>query len=98
MVRGGFRRKAGTFHYELRNDEIARKCKTNDINVFIARQQCKFVAHVIRGDNERLTKRVLFNSNRSIVPGRNITLYKTVLANEKCTPDTFHKNALSRKV
>ena len=97
MVNGGFRRKEGTFHYELRNVDILHKCKTEDVNQFVARQQRNFIAHVIRGDNNRITKRLLFNNDVTRKPGRRITLYKTVLENQRSTSDMFNNNAISRK-
>ena len=72
MVRGGFRRKEGTYHYTLSNYDIVKKCKTEDIYQFMMRQQRNFTAHVIRGDNTRLTKRLLFNNNATKKPGRNM--------------------------
>ena len=97
MVRGGYRRKIGTYHYELSNSDILQKCKTEDIYQFIARQQRNFIAHVIRGENNRMTKRLLFNNDATKKPGRRISLYMTVLENERSTPDEFNNNALSRK-
>ena len=96
MVRGGFKRKEGTYHYEMSNSDIMKKCKTEDIYEFMARQQRNFAAHVIRGDNSRMTKRLLFNNDAIKKPGRNNTLYKTVIENERNTPDEFNINALSR--
>ena len=97
MVRGGHRRRSGTFHYVLTNKELLRICKTEDIHhQFVARQQRNFVAHIIRSSNERLLKRLLFNSNDARQPGRRTTLYKTVLTNERTNEDDFHRNALAR--
>ena len=97
MVRGGFRRKDGTYHYELSNVDIIRKCKTENIYQYVARQQRNFIAHVIRGDNKRMTKRILFSNDVTKKPGPRITLYKTVLENEESTSNVFNNNALSRK-
>ena len=95
MVKGGYRRKPGSYCYELSNSDILRRC-TESIHQFIARQQRNFTAHVIRGENQKMTKRLLFNDNITKKPGRHITLYKTVLENENTTPDTFNSKALER--
>ena len=96
MVRGGFARKEGTYHYELTNSDIIKKCETEDIHAFMARQQRNFAAHIIRGDDRRITKRLLFNNDVTRKPGRSNTLYKTVIENERKTPNEFNMNALSR--
>ena len=93
MVRGGFRRKEGTYHYELTNADI-KQCKTENIYQFMARQQRNFVAHIVRSDNDRMTKRLLFNNDITKKPGKRITLYKTVLEYQQSTSNTFNTNAL----
>ena len=97
MVSGGFRRKDGSYHYVLRNDDIEKSCKTENLTSFMGRQQKKFMAHVIRMDNNRMTKRVLFNNDKITIPGRRINVYKTVTENEGMTSDEFNKNSLARK-
>ena len=97
MVSGGFRRKDGSYHYVLRNDDIVKRCKTESLISFMGRQQRNFMAHVIRMDNERVTKRMLFNNDKTTIPGRRINVYKTVIENERMTSDEFNKNSLARK-
>ena len=97
IVRGGFRRKEESYHYELSNIDIIQKCKTEDILKFVARQQRNFMAHIIRSENSRMTKRILFNNDITKKPGRSISLYRTVLENERSTSNAFHNNALLRK-
>ena len=97
MVKGGFRRKEGTYHYELTNADIIKKCKTENIHQFMARQQRNFIAHVVRSSNDRMTKQLLFNNDVTKKPGRSNTLYKTVLENEQSTINTFNHNAISQK-
>ena len=96
MVRGGFRRKEGTYHYVLTNKEILKQCKTDSLHQYIDLIRRRFVAHVIRGDNDRITKRLLFNDDENRKPGQSITLYKTVTNNEKITPDEFNRKSLLR--
>ena len=94
MVKGGCRRKIGSHAYVLSNAEILRRCNTEDIPQFIVKQQRKFVANVIKADNKRTTERLLFNDDSSKKRERNMNLYKTVIKNEKVTPDAFNQNAL----
>ena len=96
MVKGGYRRKPDTFCYELTNSDILERCNTENIHQYIARQQRNFVAHMIRGENNKMTKRLLFNDDMANKPGRRITLYKTDLEDEKSAPDEFNIRALSR--
>ena len=59
-------------------------------------QQCIFMPHMIRGENNRMTKRLIFNDDGRKKTGNFVTLYKTVSENKKVTPDRFNKNTLSR--
>ena len=43
-----------------------------------------------------MAKRLLFNDDSRKKNEHFVTLYKTVLENEKNTPDTFNKNVLPR--
>ena len=97
MVRGGFRRKPGTYHYVINNAEIVKRCGTENLIEFISRIQRNYIAHIIRKDNFSITKRVLFNSDKTIVPGKRINVLKTVLENEKMTLELFNISALARK-
>ena len=96
MVKGGYRRKEGSFSYVLTNQDLLLKCKTESIDKYIKRQQRNYVAHVIRKPNSSLVKRLLFNSDQGKKRGRQQTLYKMVIENERTTPDLLHFNALSR--
>ena len=87
MVKGGYRRKGDTYNYVLSNSDILQHCKTENIHQFISRQQRNFVAHIIRGENNRTTKRLLFNDNTKVKRGRHPNLYKTVLQNENVSSD-----------
>ena len=81
---------------ELSNEDILQRCNTENIHQFITRQQRNFIARVIWGENNRMTKRLLFNEDIRKKNEYFVILYKTVLENEKITPDTFNKNALSQ--
>ena len=53
MIKGGYRWKSGTFPHEFSNAENNHQ--------FIAWQQQNFITHMIRGENSRRTKRLLFD-------------------------------------
>ena len=97
MVKGGYRRQAGTYRFVLTNRDLLEKCQTEDIHDFVARQQRNFVAHVTRFDNERLVKRVMFNGNDARRPGRRTTLYGKVVERMGISPAEFNRDALLRR-
>ena len=72
-------------------------CQTEDIHQFAARQQQKIVAHIIRSENGRMIKRLLFNGNEARRPGRRTTLYNTVMENAKATANQLNGDAIARK-
>ena len=98
MVKGGFKRKKDSWSFKYTNDELLKLCKTEGLDVFIERQQKKFLAHMIRMDNDSTTKRLLFNDNPSRSPGREITLLSSVLKAEQNTLAEFTKKALEKRV
>ena len=63
MLKGSYRRKPGTFLCELSNEDVLQRCHTENIHQFITRQQRNLIAHVIRGENSRMTKLLLFNDD-----------------------------------
>ena len=97
MVPGGYRRKPETYKFLLTNIEILHKCSTENLIQFINRLQRNYTAHVIRGEDTRISKRLLFNDDKRRKTGHQITLYNSVVANENITPDVFNKNSLLRK-
>ena len=97
MVRGGYRRKQGTYHFVLTNQDILSRCKTENLHAFIGRIQRNYMAHVVRMEDTRIVKRVLFNDDDRKKRGTMITTYGTVIKNENTTPESFNKNALARK-
>ena len=97
MVKGGYRRKPESYSFALSNADILKKCNTEDIHQYSARIQRNFIAHIIRREDVRITKRLLFNNDMQRRPGQLITLYKTVLQNENMTCDEFNENAILRR-
>ena len=97
MVNGGYRRQTGTYRFVLSNRNLLEKCKTEDIHDFVFRQQRNYVAHVTRSENERLTKRLMFNGNEARRAGRRSTLYGKVVEQMEISPDEFNRDALLRR-
>ena len=99
MVKGGYRRKPGTeWSFVFRNEDLHTICGTEDVSIFTAHQQKKYLAHLSRQPNTCMTKRLLFNSNEATKTGRTSTLERTVLENEMNTRDEFYRRALNRQI
>ena len=96
MVRGGFRRKEGSYSYVITNEVLLQKCNTESMVKYIRRQQRNFLAHIVRKSDTSITKLLLFNNNKSIKQGRKVTLYDSVLKYENITADTFNQKAYNR--
>ena len=74
MVKGGFRRKGGARDrqdevgynraYTLKNCEIMKILGAPDLVKFARNQQINWVAHVVRMENDRIVKQVLFSRVR----------------------------------
>ena len=72
MVRGGFKRRNAPrnddfnpddvidWTYSINNEELKRITNTTDIKTFCKIQHLKYVAHVMRSDNDCLQKQFLF--------------------------------------
>ena len=99
MVKGGYRRKSETeWNFQLTNNDLHNICKTEEINAFVLRQQKKYLAHLARQPNWALSKRLLFNDNKSRKPGPQTTLENMVLKAENSTSNDFYKKALNREI
>lgn len=96
ITRNGYRREEGTQRFILSNNDLVSLCGTQDLKSFVARQQKKYLAHIIRFDDERIAKRLLFNNNPQHRPGRKITLMKRVLQNEGYTEEELCAGATQR--
>ena len=82
MVKGGYRRKKETgWSFKLSNDDLRRICEREDVSNFTARQQQKYLAHLVRQSNDTMTKRLPFNSNNECKPGRQSTLERFCATN-----------------
>ena len=99
MIKGGYKRKPGTeWSFVYRNEDLHTICGTEDIDIFTAQQQKKYLAHLSRQPNTCITKRLLFNSNDALKTGRIHTLETIVLATENNTPEEFYRRALNRQI
>ena len=98
MMKGGYRRRPESFSYILSNSNILEKCGSDNIHTFIAKQQLNYVMKIIKGENIKLTKRLMFNNNIITKRGRKVTLYQSVIDKEGISTETFNCNALSRTV
>ena len=102
MVKGGFRRKKSDtefeFNYALTNAKLHETCRTKEVTSYVLQQQTNYLAHLARQPNSTMTKRLLFNDDKTIKRGRPmITLEQQVLDNLQTTADQFYKRALNRE-
>ena len=98
MVRGGFKRKEGSMAFVKTNKEILDLCKTEPINAFIYRQQRRYLAHVIRQEDNSLVKTLTFNNDQIRVPGPYTTLKSLVLKTDELSEMEFYEEAENRKI
>jgi len=96
MTKGGYRRKKDSWSFILSNDDILRLSGTEDIESFIRKQQRNYLAHLVRHDDESMSKRLVFEENPKRA-GRHVTMEKMVYENEKVSRDTFNRLAVERK-
>ena len=60
MLRGGFRRKPDSYAYVLTNHQVHSILKAETISKFISRQRLRWIAHVVRMENDKPQKQLLF--------------------------------------
>ena len=95
--RGGGR-KEDRMAFVHSNDAILKMCNTMKMDAFIASQQKRFLAHIIRREDCLLIKQLTFNSDSVRKRGRFMTLRKAVLQREGVEPNKFYKDAIMRKI
>ena len=98
MVRGGFKRKEGSMAFVKTNKEILELCKTEQIETFIFRQQRRYLAHIIRQEDNSLVKTLTFNNDQNHVPGPYTTLKSSVLSADEFSEIEFYKQAKNRQI
>ena len=93
LVKNG--NKTEDYHYRYSNNDILQLCGTEDIHTYVARQQASYLGHLARQPNSSLTKRLLFNDNKRMKPGKPPeTLEDKVIKDQQCTKDLY---ALKRR-
>ena len=98
MIRNGFNKKEDELSLVYTNASIYRMCGAEALEEYILRQKKRYVAHIIRSDNEAVTKRLTFNSDESHRPGRTNSLLKSVLHHETQAAARFFQDAINRKI
>ena len=96
MIRGGFRRKPESYSYIFTNQKIHNICKTIPLTKFITLQQRNYIAHVIRQDDDVLTKRLLFNTETSRIHGRQQSILQQAVERESITEYEFIRRSVER--
>ena len=97
MMRNGFRRKENQWGYVWTNEAILEICKTEAVEKFVFHQQRKYLAHLIRRDDNSHIKRLLFNNDRNSRPGRTINWKSNIITKEECSETVFYSHAVARK-
>ena len=76
---------------------ILEICKTEAVEKFVFHQQRKYLAHLIRRDDNSPIKRLLFNNDRNSRPGRTINWKSNIITKEECSETVFYSRAVERK-
>ena len=84
MTKGGYRRKENSWGYVLTNEDLLQIAKTVDLPTYVKGQQRNYVQKIITQDNTSITKRLMFNNNKSSKTGPMTTLLSSVVKNERC--------------
>ena len=101
MIRGGFKRIDGEndFRFKMSNDALHALCNTGDVSEFVSNQQKNYAAHIVRMPCERSVKKLMFNDDKCVRPGRmHKTLLEQVLDNSNSTLDAFCNSAMQKKL
>ena len=98
MIRKGFRRKEDSWSFVLPNKDIYRLCGTDPLNLFIERQQRNYIAHIVRKQDESITKRLTFNNDKINRRGRSTSLLKSVINRHGKTAHAFYADCLAKSI
>ena len=63
MIKGGYRRKDDSWAFALKNSDLLRIAKTEDVHSFVNRQRSSFVAKINQKENTSILKRLLYNDD-----------------------------------
>ena len=90
MIRGGYARKEEGWGFKMTNEELLERCQTRTITEFTEGLKRSYLAHVIRLPNTSIAKRIAFNANHAVRPGRPATTFvQSVLDAEKMNITRF---------
>ena len=93
MVRNGFHRKEDQWSYKITNEHLLRICKTETIDNFVYKLKTRYLAHIIRCDDEAITEQVVLNEESH---GR--SLIKSVTEQEGYTDAEFYARAIQKNL
>ena len=89
LVRHGQSRKQNSYAYRLTNKQIYEKTDLDPIYNFILDQQTKFLQHIIRGEDTRISKQLLFHDEKKKLRGRFKSQFDTVVQNSEVDCSQF---------
>ena len=95
MIKGGFRRKNDSWEFVLSNADILRQCRTENVEGIIRRLQRNYLAHIVRQDDDSVSKRLTFSDDRRKL-GRYTTTQTMVLGHAEMDGDKFNRRAMTR--
>mgnify|MGYP001799860440 FL=1 len=73
MIRGGFSHvdeQRNDYRYRINNEKLHNICGTDELSIFIKKQQVNYLKHVIRMPQSRSLKMLMFNSDKYTKRGR----------------------------
>ena len=91
MVRGGFSRRENSMAFKHSNNSLLHLGGTESMDTFIERQQRKYLAHIIRREDESMVKKLTFNDDDVHVPGPYSTLRSSVVKRETIDEAVFYR-------
>jgi len=106
LLRDGFKRRnqfvdtenAEDFSYLITNRKLLELTKTVNISEFVIRQQKAWMGHIIREQNDAMTKILLFNTVKNRKVGRPVsTILDNVVKQSGVDMLQFLKDSFQRK-
>ena len=97
MVRKGFARKEDRWSFKLTNEDILKICKTERLDHFVQKQKRRYLAHLIRSEDESTAKKMAFNDDPTQRQGCQKSFWKTIVEKEGCTSEAFIEMATQKK-
>ena len=87
------------FRYLVSNEKLLNVTKATNISSFFAKQQASWIGHIVREENDSITKMLLFNTVKNKKKGRpvNSILSNVLKRNGEIDKLQFYSNCLLRK-